>query len=69
MRRPIVAWQLSLFGDKPKPMGAWMPSLCVWSFFGVPLPPDSDEIRQFRMLYPNASQFRFSNEPTSPEPL
>ena len=41
---PIIAYQLSLFGDKPKPMRAWSPILCVWRIFGEIIAPFPDEI-------------------------
>lgn len=68
MSRPIVAYQLSLLGDEPKPMLAWAPTLCVESIFGCIVPPDEDAIRQFKMLHPIAAndrdRFRFAEHQT-----
>lgn len=55
MSREIVAYQLSLLGEEAKPMGAWQPKFYQWNFCGIPVPPQEDEIRQNRLLYPKAT--------------
>jgi hypothetical protein len=48
--RPIAAYQLSLFGEPPVPGYQWRPSLFVWCWAGLNLPPDDAALKQFRMM-------------------
>lgn len=48
--RRIVAHQLSLLGDAPKPCYSWRPTFYQWTFYGIPLPPCDDTLRQARLM-------------------
>jgi hypothetical protein len=49
--RRVVAHQLSLLGDPPKPGHAWEPAIYTWTFGGVPLPLNDAAVRQADILH------------------
>jgi hypothetical protein len=49
-RRPVVAYVLDLFDREPVAVRAWRPTVYQFSFCGVPVPPDADAVRQWRMM-------------------
>lgn len=51
--RPVVAYVLDLFGEPPKPVKAWRPTVYGWTFFGEPLGVDSAAARQWRLMRPD----------------
>ena len=53
-RPPIIAYQLSLLGEEPKPCAAWRRPYFQWSFCGIPVPLSEEEERQCRMLRPDS---------------
>lgn len=53
---PIVAYQLSLLGDAPKPCRAWRRPYYVWTIFGLAVPLSEAEERQCRMLRPSQNR-------------
>lgn len=46
-----MTYQLSLLGDPPRVDRPYRPPLFVWRFCGIPLPPDADAMRQWRMMH------------------
>lgn len=55
--RPIVAYQLSLFGEAPKAGGAWIPPIYMLAIMGCPLGYDAEEKRQYRLAFPYWTSF------------
>lgn len=55
--RPIVAYQLSLFGDAPKAGGAWIPPIYMLYLCGMPMGYESEEKRQYRLAFPYWTSF------------
>lgn len=59
--RPIVAYQLSLFGEKPKPGGAWIPPIWMDALLigagSYPMGYTADAMRQHRLAFPFWTSF------------
>jgi hypothetical protein len=49
--RRVVAEQLSLLGDPPKPGYGWRPAIYTWSWCGIPLPLSEDAARQANLMH------------------
>jgi len=57
----IIAYQLSLLGEAPKPFRNWRRAYWTLRFMGCPMPLNDDEIRQNKLLRPD-SNFEAHNE-------
>ena len=55
--RQIVAYQLSLLGDAPKPGRAWSRPWFTWNFCGMRFPLDEKALHQYRLLTPDSHKF------------
>ncbi|HZW08022.1 MAG TPA: hypothetical protein VFF65_12940 [Phycisphaerales bacterium] len=62
--RRVVAHQLSLLGDPPKPGYAWRPVIYTVTFCGLPLPLTEDARRQARMLHRESRPLLSGGPPT-----
>ena len=62
-RPRVVAYQLSLLGEPPKPSHGWRPTFYVWTLSGVPIPPCDDALRQAALMRRDT----LSNGPTPTE--